>query len=130
MRISITTCLLSVSIVHFVRSFQSISLTKDFQKSIHLNKSIKSGNASLLWAEKYGRGAEIYPPTNQIEFTLADSFPNGIVPPSAQQILDEFSSFGKIETEQTKSNQNETLNTASIISKDDSTSKKDSKNKP
>lgn len=39
--------------------------------------------------EKYKRGAEIYPLTNRISFTLADSFPNGIVPVMAQKILNE-----------------------------------------
>jgi len=34
---------------------------------------------------KYGKGAEIYPPTNNKDvFTLADSFPNSMVPPIAK----------------------------------------------
>lgn len=37
----------------------------------------------------YTKGAEIYPSCNNRQFTLADSFPNGIIPPQAQSILRE-----------------------------------------
>ena len=39
--------------------------------------------------EKYTKGTEIQPATNQFQFTLEDSFPDGIIPDVAQQILDE-----------------------------------------
>lgn len=39
--------------------------------------------------EKYTKGTEIQPATNQFQFTLGDSFPDGIIPDVAQQILDE-----------------------------------------
>ena len=108
--------ILYLSLVSIVRSFRSISVTKDFQKLLHRNKSYQSSRVNTLRAEKYGRGAEIYPPTNQIEFTLGDSFSNGIVPPVAQQVLDNFSSVGIIESELTKNDHNSTLNTTSIMS--------------
>ena len=41
----------------------------------------------LTLYERYTKGAEIYPPTNQNSFTLADSFPNGIIPAMATSIL-------------------------------------------
>ncbi len=43
---------------------------------------------TLLFGEKYGRGAEIYPVTNEIDFKLTDSFANGILPPSVQEVID------------------------------------------
>ena len=42
-----------------------------------------------LKGEKYGRGAEIYPVTNEIDFKLTDSFANGVLPPSVQVVIDE-----------------------------------------
>lgn len=48
---------------------------------------------SLNEQKFYSKGAEIYPPCNQKQFTLADSFPNGIIPPQAQSILAEKAPF-------------------------------------
>ena len=66
-------------------------------KSVHVLSSSSSSRRekqrlafqSTQLNEKYKRGAEIYPLTNRISFTLADSFPNGIVPIMAQNILNE-----------------------------------------
>lgn len=48
---------------------------------------LQSRNVMLY--EKYTKGTEIQPATNQFQFTLEDSFPDGIIPDVAQQILDE-----------------------------------------
>jgi len=49
----------------------------------------RTTSSSLHEQRFYSKGAEIYPPCNQKKFTLADSFPNGIIPPQAQSILAE-----------------------------------------
>mmetsp|Transcript_8788 Transcript_8788/g.18874 ORF Transcript_8788/g.18874 Transcript_8788/m.18874 type:complete len:458 (-) Transcript_8788:101-1474(-) len=36
---------------------------------------------------KYGRGSEIWPPTNEEPVRLGDSFPHGIIPPFASELL-------------------------------------------
>uniref|UniRef100_A0A7S4VSJ6 DUF7733 domain-containing protein n=2 Tax=Ditylum brightwellii TaxID=49249 RepID=A0A7S4VSJ6_9STRA len=41
-------------------------------------------SSSVLFAE-YGRGAEIWPPTNEMRIRLEDSFPNGCTPPAAKK---------------------------------------------
>jgi predicted RNA-binding protein YlqC (UPF0109 family) len=41
-----------------------------------------------LFGEKYTKGAEIFPATNEERFKLTDSFPNGELPPSVQQVID------------------------------------------
>lgn len=45
--------------------------------------------STSLFQQYYSKGAEIFPPCNQKRFTLADSFPNGAIPPMAQNILRE-----------------------------------------
>jgi len=40
-----------------------------------------------LYAEKYGKGSEILPPTNESPIKLKDSFPNGEIPDMVQNIL-------------------------------------------
>ena len=49
----------------------------------------KSKTTTNLFGEKYGRGAEIYPPTNEAPVILADSFPNGIIPAYVENITNE-----------------------------------------
>ena len=61
---------------------------QSLQRSVLLNKYRSRSSMSSLYAEKYGKGAEIYPITNEIPFTLADSFPNGVIPSSVQSIID------------------------------------------
>lgn len=66
---------------------------------IHLSPSLMSISKSTskrkrktttnLFGEKYGRGAEIYPPTNEGPITLADSFPNSIIPAYVENIINE-----------------------------------------
>ncbi len=48
---------------------------------------ITSTSSTCLSEAYYTKGAEIFPECNKREFTLADSFPNGIIPPMAQDIL-------------------------------------------
>ena len=53
------------------------------------NKRILQSNVQPLMAEgtKYGRGSEIWPPTNEEPVKLADSFPGGAIPSFASDLL-------------------------------------------
>jgi hypothetical protein len=44
-------------------------------------------SSTRLYGLEYSKGAEIFPPCNQKDFTLADSFPENTVPPSVVGIL-------------------------------------------
>lgn len=60
----------------------------------------------VLYGEKYGKGAEIYPATNEIRIKLTDSFPNNAIPSSVQGLI--------IDNDNNKNNNNileETMNT-------------------
>ena len=102
----------TVFCAQYASSFQTISGVIDCQKSLQRNGRVRDEGSDTflppLWAEKYGRGAEIYPPTNQIEFTLADSFPNGLIPPIAQEALDKFAPLSSVEIEPTKDDKKDT----------------------
>ena len=54
--------------------------------------NIQNSNPTLITSTRlhgieYSKGAEIFPPCNQKDFTLADSFPGGVVPPDVADIL-------------------------------------------
>ena len=52
----------------------------------------RPNSGSELYVEQrvsYSKGAEIFPPCNQKEFTLADSFPEGLIPEAAKFILEQ-----------------------------------------
>jgi hypothetical protein len=50
--------------------------------------SISTTTTTSIFEQRiYSKGAEIYPQCNKKLFTLADSFPNGAIPPQAQSIL-------------------------------------------
>jgi hypothetical protein len=65
---------------------QEVTTTSSLQHRLS-SLSLPLLSTTTALHEKYRRGAEIYPLTNRISFTLADSFPNGIVPQMAQIIL-------------------------------------------
>jgi hypothetical protein len=44
-------------------------------------------SSTHLYGLEYTKGAEIFPPCNQKDFTLADSFPGGVIPPGVSGIL-------------------------------------------
>mmetsp|Transcript_21147 Transcript_21147/g.29891 ORF Transcript_21147/g.29891 Transcript_21147/m.29891 type:complete len:369 (+) Transcript_21147:226-1332(+) len=48
---------------------------------------VKTQFPTLLKSSNYGRGAEIWPECNEDPIKLADSFPNGEIPPSASKAL-------------------------------------------
>ena len=48
----------------------------------------RSTTTSTILREKYTKGAEIYPATNENQFKLTDSFPGGVLPPSVQATID------------------------------------------
>ena len=56
-----------------------------------ISKRLNTGTSTStsLSDGSYTKGAEIFPACNQREFTLADSFPNGNIPPMAKSILNE-----------------------------------------
>ncbi len=54
---------------------------------IQASASLKNVRAKTIMSAKYGKGAEIYPPTNDGDFALTDSFPSGNVPPIAQAVV-------------------------------------------
>ena len=55
---------------------------------LHRRRILQS-NVQPLMAEgtKYGRGSEIWPPTNEEPVALADSFPGGAIPAFAADLL-------------------------------------------
>jgi len=55
----------------------------------HVNTAKTTTTTTRLYEKFYTKGAEIYPTCNNKQFTLADSFPNGTIPPRAQSILKE-----------------------------------------
>lgn len=111
-RIPAITYLSTIFCAQYASSFQQISGVIDCQKSLQRNGRVRDEGSDTflppLWAEKYGRGAEIYPRTNQIEFTLADSFPNGVIPPIAQEALDKFAPLSSVEFKPTKDDKKDT----------------------
>ncbi len=58
----------------------------------------------VLYGEKYGKGAEIYPATNEIRIKLTDSFPNNVIPSSVQGLI--------IDNGNNKNNENSNKNKA------------------
>ena len=66
-----------------------ILLSSSLSRSTSTRTSKSKISTTNLFGEKYGRGAEIYPPTNEEPIILTDSFPNGILPVSVQNIIDE-----------------------------------------
>ncbi len=66
------------------------SATKTIQKTRSQTKTRRGTSLKeQAVAGSYTKGSEIFPPCNQKDFTLADSFPNGVIPPMAQSILEE-----------------------------------------
>lgn len=58
-----------------------------------------SKTTTALSQNSYTKGAEIFPACNNREFTLADSFPNGAIPPMALNVLNEKAPGHVYETE-------------------------------
>lgn len=72
------------SVDAFVSSSQSITTNQQHRE--------RPNSRSELYVEQrvsYSKGAEIFPPCNQKEFTLADSFPEGLIPEAAKFILEQ-----------------------------------------
>ncbi len=82
------------------------------------NNKPRSNTKLVLNGEKYGRGAEIYPVTNEIDFKLTDSFANGVLPPSVQTIMDDDLNPDdvKVLTEETTNENEEKSSTSSTSS--------------
>lgn len=74
----------TLSIIHFGFSFNPRYLV---QKNAFNTPSCKKRSLVRISAKEYGRGSEIYPPTNEGSIRLEDSFPNGIIPNSAASLL-------------------------------------------
>jgi len=51
--------------------------------------------STSLFERYYTKGVELYPATNVKPITLEDSFPNGVIPPSAHSILNEKNEAGE-----------------------------------
>ena len=49
---------------------------------------VTSTRSSLRASSAYGRGSEIFPECNEEPITLSDSFPNGVIPPPVQTVLE------------------------------------------
>ncbi|GFH61452.1 hypothetical protein CTEN210_17928 [Chaetoceros tenuissimus] len=72
------------SVDAFVSSQRPITTNQQHQQ--------RPNSGSELYVEQrvsYTKGAEIFPPCNQKEFTLADSFPEGLIPEAAKFILEQ-----------------------------------------
>ncbi len=63
------------------------------QIGIQTSLIYKFRGTKTIMSAKYGKGAEIYPPTNDGDFALADSFPSGNVPPIAQAVVAGYSAI-------------------------------------
>jgi len=90
--------LLLLSAVNPISGFlatSSFAICAQFQvNSVHVLSSSRREKQRFKFQstqlnEKYTRGADMFPLTNRIAITLADSFPNGIVPAIAQHIINE-----------------------------------------
>lgn len=75
-------------------SQRSVDAFVPFQRPITTNQQHRErpNSGSELYVEQrvsYSKGADIFPPCNQKEFTLADSFPEGLIPEAAKFILEQ-----------------------------------------
>ena len=77
--------LLSIILLHGFPASQSFSFVHSLTKCQQFTprEIEKRRRAHPLYSATYGRGAEIWPPSNEDPIQLADSFPNGKVPYSA-----------------------------------------------
>lgn len=64
------------------------------QRTIRPSPSRRSQTSCIL--RSYGRGTEIWPPVNEQPILLSSSFPGGIIPAPAKQLLDSHSSHANI----------------------------------
>eukprot|EP00566_Odontella_aurita_P010465 CAMPEP_0113528118 /NCGR_PEP_ID=MMETSP0015_2-20120614/1664_1 /TAXON_ID=2838 /ORGANISM="Odontella" /LENGTH=401 /DNA_ID=CAMNT_0000426609 /DNA_START=13 /DNA_END=1218 /DNA_ORIENTATION=- /assembly_acc=CAM_ASM_000160 len=80
-------CAVSAGTARRVIIFASIArCASSLQHSLvapKLGRIVRPFPASRLHAASYGRGAEVWPPTNESPIRLEDSFPGGVVPPAA-----------------------------------------------